>query len=133
MLDLVELYTERGPGNVLAPYLPALRRFDGSDSRGASTPACRTTGAGPPTRTRSCAGQDDERDGVYFDPAVRRGKEDGLRTLGQFAYYDAMVMHGDGGDLGFGSIRERALGRARGPGRRRGRLCAPSSTSGCGP
>lgn len=56
MLDLVELYGERSPGNVLAPYLPALRRVDGSDSHEGLDPASRTTGAGPPTRTRSSAG-----------------------------------------------------------------------------
>ena len=32
MLELVELYTKRKPDNVLAKYLPALRKVDGSDS-----------------------------------------------------------------------------------------------------
>ncbi|MEU9641088.1 chitosanase [Streptomyces sp. NPDC048188] len=117
MLDLVELYARRSPGNVLAPYLPALRRVDGSDSHEGLDPAFPDDwrrAADDDPRFRQA--QDDERDRVYFDPAVRRGKEDGLRTLGQFAYYDAIVMHGDGGDpLSFGSIRERALGRARPP------------------
>ncbi|MGW2172021.1 chitosanase [Streptomyces sp. NPDC001705] len=116
MLDLVELYSDRSPGNVLARYLPALRRVDGSDSHEGLDP-------GYPDDWRRAAGdpafrgaQDDERDRVYFDPAVRQGKADGLRALGQFAYYDAFVMHGGGGDpLSFGSIRERALGRARPP------------------
>ncbi|MEU6292962.1 chitosanase [Streptomyces sp. NPDC046988] len=116
MLDLVELYSDRSPGNVLARYLPALRRVDGSDSHEGLDP-------GYPDDWRRAAGdpafrgaQDDERDRVYFDPAVRQGKADGLRALGQFAYYDAIVMHGGGGDpLSFGSIRERALGRARPP------------------
>ncbi|MFD0056530.1 chitosanase [Streptomyces sp. NPDC127168] len=116
MLDLVELYSDRSPGNVLARYLPALRQVDGSDSHEGLDP-------GYPDDWRRAAGdpafrgaQDDERDRVYFDPAVRQGKADGLRALGQFAYYDAIVMHGGGGDpLSFGSIRERALGRARPP------------------
>ncbi|MDQ0408121.1 chitosanase [Streptomyces sp. NPDC000349] len=116
MLDLVELYSDRSPGNVLARYLPALRRVDGSDSHEGLDP-------GYPDDWRRAAGdpefrraQDDERDRVYFGPAVRQGKADGLRALGQFAYYDAIVMHGGGGDrLSFGSIRERALGRARPP------------------
>ncbi len=60
--------------------------------------------------------QNDERDRVYFNPAVRQGKADGLRVLGQFAYYDAIVMHGDGGDsASFGNIRRRALRTARPP------------------
>ena len=32
MLDLVELYAARKPGNLLQTYLPALREVDGSDS-----------------------------------------------------------------------------------------------------
>src|SRR5262249_49357827 len=32
MLDLVELYAKRKPGNVLAKYLPALRKVNGSAS-----------------------------------------------------------------------------------------------------
>ncbi|MFG2683488.1 chitosanase [Streptomyces sp. NPDC048392] len=118
MLGLVELYADRSPGNVLAPYLPALRRVDGSDSHEGLDPGFPDDwrrAAGDPEFRRA---QDDERDRVYFGPAVRRGKEDGLRTLGQFAYYDAIVMHGDGGDrLSFGSIRRRALGRALPPAR----------------
>ncbi|MGW3866821.1 chitosanase [Streptomyces sp. NPDC005047] len=116
MLDLVELYSDRSPGNVLARYLPALRRVDGSDSHEGLDPGYPDDwrrAAGDPAFRRA---QDDERDRVYFDPAVRQGKADGLRALGQFAYYDAIVMHGGGGDpLSFGSIRERALGRARPP------------------
>ncbi|WP_413759491.1 chitosanase [Streptomyces sp. MMBL 11-3] len=116
MLDLVELYTRRSPDNPLAGYLPALRRVDGTDSHEGLDP-------GYPDTWRRAArdqvfqqAQNDERDRVYFDPAVRRGKADGIGTLGQFAYYDAVVMHGNGGDgTSFGSIRERALGRARPP------------------
>ncbi|WP_078955874.1 chitosanase [Streptomyces sp. NRRL B-1140] len=116
MLDLVELYTDRKPGNVLAGYLPALREVDGSDSHDGLDP-------GFPGDWRRAArdaefrrAQDDERDRVYFGPAVRQGKADGLRVLGQFAYYDAIVMHGDGGDpTSFRAIRKRALRTARPP------------------
>ncbi|AQS66002.1 chitosanase [Streptomyces pactum] len=116
MLDLVRLHSDRSPGNVLARYLPALREVDGTDSHEGLDPGYpgdwRRAARDPEFRRA----QDDERDRVYFGPAVRRAKADGLRTLGQFAYYDAIVMHGDGGDpAGFGSIRERALGRARPP------------------
>ncbi|EKX64139.1 chitosanase, partial [Streptomyces ipomoeae] len=53
---------------------------------------------------------------VYFGPAVKRAKKDGLGTLGQFVYYDAMVMHGPGSDgLSFGGVRERALKNAASP------------------
>lgn len=49
--------------------------------------------------TRSFGAQDDERDRVYLDPAVRQGKAHGLRVPGRFASCDAIVMHGDGVDL----------------------------------
>ncbi|NIK57627.1 chitosanase [Kribbella shirazensis] len=116
MLDLVELYADRKPGNVLEKYLPALRAVDGSDSHEGLDP--NYTGdwrtAAADSVFQQC--QNDERDRVYFNPAVSRGKADGLRTLGQFCYYDAIVMHGDGDDpTSFGSIRQRALDTAEPP------------------
>ncbi|MEU4515405.1 chitosanase [Nonomuraea wenchangensis] len=116
MLELVELYTERKPGNVLAKYLPALRKVDGTDSHAGLDPTFTKdwkAAAKDPVFQRA---QDDERDRVYFDPAVGRAKKDGLRALGQFVYYDAMVMHGPGGDkLSFGGIRKAALAKAKTP------------------
>lgn len=116
MLDLVQRYTARQPGNVLAPYLPALRRVNGTDSHaglGSGFVSAWKKAAGDPAFQRA---QDDERDRVYFDPSVRQAKKDGLRTLGQFIYYDAIVMHGDGEDRdSFDSIRKNAMKKARTP------------------
>ncbi|TDO56027.1 chitosanase [Kribbella sp. VKM Ac-2571] len=116
MLELVELYADRKPNNVLQKYLPALRKVDGSDSHAGLDPNYprdwRT--AAKDSVFQQC--QNDERDRVYFNPAVSRGKSDGLRTLGQFCYYDAIVMHGDGDDAtSFGGIRKRALAKAKPP------------------
>ncbi|WP_416978420.1 chitosanase [Streptomyces sp. T028] len=116
MLALVELYTDRHPDNALAAYLPALRAVNGTDSHEGLDP-------GFPAAWRKAAktagfrkAQRDERDRVYFDPAVARGKKDGVGTLGQFVYYDALVMHGPGTDaLSFGGIRERARAHADTP------------------
>ena len=58
------------------------------------------------------AAQDAERDRVYFTPAVNQAKADGLRALGQFAYYDAAVMHGFDGEQ---QIRARAIKDAKPP------------------
>ncbi|MEU2056004.1 chitosanase [Streptomyces bungoensis] len=116
MLDLVQLYADRKPGNVLARYLPALRDVDGTDSHQGLDPNFPKDWrkAAQDTVFQQC--QNDERDRVYFDPAVSRGRSDGLRALGQFCYYDAIVMHGDGGDpTSFSSIRKRALRSARPP------------------
>ncbi|EPH46438.1 chitosanase [Streptomyces aurantiacus] len=116
MLDLVELYAKRKPGNVLAKYLPALREVDGSDSHEGLDPNYTKDWAKAAKDPVFQQAQNDERDRVYFDPAVKRGKADGIGTLGQFAYYDAIVMHGDGGDrTSFTNIRKRALTKAKPP------------------
>ncbi|BBH70634.1 hypothetical protein ACTI_73190 [Actinoplanes sp. OR16] len=112
MLELVEAYTAAKPSNVLATYLPALRRVNGTASHAGLDPNFtrdwRTAAADPVFQ----AAQESERDRVYFNPSVRDGKSDGVRALGQFAYYDASVVHGYSG---MRSIRSRALARAKPP------------------
>ena len=99
MLDVVEAYTARRPGNVLAEYLPALRggrrhrlarrtrsrlhRGLGGGGRGPAVPG----GPGPRARPRRTS-----------IPPSSTGSTTASRVLGQFIYYDAMVMHGDGDD-----------------------------------
>lgn len=116
MLELVEYYTQLKPGNVLSKYLPALRKVNGTDSHeglGAAFENDWRTAAADPSFQLS---QEYERDRVYFDPSVKLAKADGLRTLGQFAYYDAAVMHGpDGWGGGLPDIRDAALQKARPP------------------
>lgn len=116
MLELVEAYTDTEPGNPLARFLPALRRVNGTAShKGLGRPfvlAWKEAASG----TVFQDAQDDERDTVYFDPSVGRAKSDGLRTLGQFIYYDAIVMHGPGnGSRSFGGIRRAAMQHAQTP------------------
>lgn len=108
MLILIESYTKDHPDNGLAEYLPALRAVDGTDSHeglGAGfVEAWREESEEPAFRKA----QDKIRDTMYFKPAVDLAKLDGLGTLGQFIYYDAMVFHGPGIDKnGFYEIRER--------------------------
>jgi chitosanase len=112
MLAVVTDYTRRKPGNVLAGYLPALRAVDGTDSHDGLDP-------GFPGAWRAAAGdpvfrkvQEDARDRMYFLPAVRLAEADGLRALGQLAYYDAALMHGISR---LRSIRERVVARQRTP------------------
>ncbi|GAB7043350.1 MULTISPECIES: chitosanase [Catenuloplanes] len=117
MLPVVRRYVAARPkNNRLARYLPALTRVNGTASHAGLDPgfpaAWRAAAADPAFR----AAQDAERDRVYFNPAVGQAKKDGLRALGQFAYYDAMVMHGPGADpASFGGIRAAATRRARTP------------------
>ncbi|MEV6713598.1 chitosanase [Lentzea sp. NPDC051208] len=116
MLDLVELYKQRKPGNVLEKYLPALRRVNGTDSHAGLDPDYTRDWKTAAKDSVFKAAQESERDRVYFNPAVRQAKADGVRALGQFAYYDAIVMHGDGwGSLDFSGIRKRALAKAKPP------------------
>jgi chitosanase len=116
MLELVEEYTRRSPGNVLAKYLPALREVDGSDSHDGLDPDYPKDWRTAAKDTVFQNAQESERDRVYFNPSVSQARTDGLRTLGQFIYYDAIVMHGDGSDgTSFTNIRKRALTKAKPP------------------
>ena len=112
MLQLVEDYTARKPSNPLAKYLPALRAVKGSPSHKGLDP-------GFPKAWKKAAkdktfqkAQRRWRDRLYFKPAVSQAKKDGLRSLGQFAYFDAAVMHGKSGLM---SIRSAAKKRAKTP------------------
>jgi chitosanase len=112
MLALVTEYTRRKPDNKLARYLPALRTVDGSDSHAGldpGFPAAWRAAAADPVFQKT---QEDERDRMYFDPSVALATSDRLRALGQFAYYDAAVMHGMSG---LRSIRNAALKVAKTP------------------
>ena len=112
MLELVEGYTATKPGNVLAKYLPALRAVDGTSSHAGLDPDFTRdwrSAAADPVFQRA---QESVRDRLYFNPSVRDGKADGVRALGQFAYYDAAVMHGYSG---MRSVRSAALRVARPP------------------
>jgi hypothetical protein len=116
MLEVVQDYANREPGNGLASYLPALKKVNGTASHtGLGTPYV-TAWHKAASDTVFQAAQDAERDSVYFNPAVNQAKADGLRALGQFAYYDAIVMHGPGDDgTSFGGIRKAAMKKAKTP------------------
>jgi len=116
MLELVQYYTQLAPGNVLAKYIPALQKVDGSDSHTGLDPTYVNDWKQAAQDTRFQKAQNDERDRSYFNPAVAQGKTDGLRALGQFIYYDAYVMHGPGNDTdSFGGIRAAAHAKAKFP------------------
>lgn len=121
MLELVQSYqaaagSDDRAATALTHYLPALTAVNGSAShaglgRGFEK-AWREAAADPVFQQA----QDAERDRVYFDPAVSQAQADGLGTLGQFVYYDAMVMHGPGDDpASFAGIRTAAIAVAKPP------------------
>ncbi|KUN19204.1 chitosanase [Streptomyces antibioticus] len=113
LLTLVERYTKDHPDNGLARYLPALREVDGTDSHEGLDPGFTAAWKAEAKVEAFREAQDAERDRVYFDPAVRLAKLDGLGALGQFIYYDAMVFHGPGANAtSFYGLRENARKKA---------------------
>lgn len=116
MLELVQAYTDAVPNNPLAKYLPALKKVNGTDSHSGLGSAFESAWKSAAATTAFQTAQNNERDRVYFNPAVSQGKTDGLSNLGQFAYYDAIVMHGPGTDhSSFGGIRSAAIKKAKPP------------------
>lgn len=116
MLELVQTYTLHVSANPLAAFLPALRAVNGTASHSGLGDPFVVAWKAAAQSFEFRAEQDDERDRVYFDPAVALAKSDGLGTLGQFIYYDAAVVHGRGeGALTFDGIRASAMERVATP------------------
>ena len=116
MLLLVENYTRDEPSNPLAAFLPALRAVDGTASHDGLGVPFEQAWVAAATDPAFRHAQDALLDSMYFDPAVTRAKKDGLGALGQFIYYDAIVMHGPGSDgSSFGGIRSAAMAKAKTP------------------
>lgn len=116
MLDVVRRYQELSPGNKLTPFIGALERANGKPTKNGLgklfEAAWKAAAADPKFRQA----QDEERDRTYFNPAIDQAITDGLHELGQFIYYDAIIMHGPGEDHGsFGGIRATAIKTAKPP------------------
>ena len=96
--------------------MPALKKVNGTASHtglGSAYVAAWHKAAGDIVFQQA---QDAERDNTYFNPSVSQAKSDGLHALGQFIYYDAIVMHGPGDDSdSFGGIRKAAMKKAKTP------------------
>jgi len=116
MLTLVQYYTKLRPNNPLSQYIPALVQVNGTDSHkglGNAFVAAWKQAAADPFFQQS---QEYQRDQMYFNPSVAQAKDDGLRTLGQFIYYDAIVMHGPGNDpSSFGGLRASVIKKTKPP------------------
>lgn len=116
MLELVQYYAQIAPGNILSKYIAALQRVDGSASHSGLEAGFVADWKTAATDPKFQEAQNRERDRSYFDPAVSQAKSDGLHALGQFIYYDAIVMHGPGNSSdSFGGIRAKALSMAKPP------------------
>ena len=117
---------ELASGNELIRYICALKavKDDKSPSKVGLglefEDAWRTSDRNGTYRVHFRKAQDLIRDKIYFNPAVEKAQDDELRTtLGQFIYYDAMVMHGSDPEMkekiSFDTIRADAMKKAKTP------------------
>ena len=133
MLDLVELYTARKPGNVLAKYLPALRKRRRQPTR--TTGWTRTsprTGRAPPRDTAFQRAQDDERDRGLLQPGRQPGQ--GRRTAAPSASSSTTTRSSCTAPAttrsSFGGIRAAAMKQGQNPRAGRGREGIPQRVPG---
>lgn len=98
-LEVVEVYTEAVPNNKLKKYLPELRRLvkesdDTSNLKGFAS-AWKSLANDKEFR----AAQDKVNDHLYYQPAMKRSDNAGLKTaLARAVMYDTVIQHGDGDD-----------------------------------
>ena len=98
LLDVIELYSAIEPDNPLAPFIPALKACLHTDSHtGLGNPFVRAWKNAAKSKAMRKA-QNEIVNREYLEPAVKAALEDGLGPLGQYIYYDAMVVHGPGDD-----------------------------------
>ncbi len=110
LLEVVEAYEKLSPGNILTKYLSALKAVDGTPRKTGLGKAFERDWKAAAADPKFRLAQDGERDRTYFNPAVDLAQADGLCELGQFAYYDAAVMHGSCRD-----VRAAAMSKAKTP------------------
>ncbi|MCH5464032.1 chitosanase [Levilactobacillus tujiorum] len=115
--QVVKRYVRLRPyHNGLRRYLPALKRVEGTAShRGLGPGFVRAWRRAAKTRQLVRA-ENEILNRQYLQPVLRAAKRDGLSPLGQYIYYDAIVVHGPGNDAtSFGGIRRQALKQVPAP------------------
>jgi chitosanase len=100
-LDVVELYTEKVPDNVLAKFLPELKRLANNTSGDTSGLDGFINAWKKSAKDSKFRGAQDEiNDRLYYQPSVKLSNNAGLRTaLARAAVYDTIIQHGEGDDL----------------------------------
>lgn len=115
--QVIQRYVHLNPNhNALKPYLPALKSAVGSSTHhGLGRPFIKAwhQAAKDPQLTQA---ENYILDAECLNPVLRAAKQDNLSPLGQYIYYDAMVVHGPGKDKSsFGGIRRQAKRLAKTP------------------
>ena len=116
LLEVVKRYTELKPENELKQYIPALEKVNGTDSHDGLGDAFVCAWEKAAQSEEMIQAQNDILDEQYMNVALRYAEEDGLRPLGQYIYYDALVVHGSGdSEDSFEAIRNAALEKEKAP------------------
>lgn len=116
LLEVVERYTELKPENELEKYIPALEQVNGTDSRDGLGDSFEKAWVEAAQSDEMIQAQNDIVDEQYMNVALQYAKEDGLRPLGQYIYYDALVVHGSGdSEECFEAIRNAAMEKEKVP------------------
>lgn len=117
LLEVINKYVELKPeNNELEKYIPALGSVNGTDSHEGLGNSFVSDWIDASQDQEMIIAQNSIVDEMYMNPAMESAKEDGLRMLGAFIYYDALVVHGPGDDSdSFGGIREVAKNNAATP------------------
>jgi len=107
--QVVLKYQKLQPKNRLVKYLPALKWAEGSASHYGLGKQFENDWKKSAKDKKFIQAQDDILNQQYLKPALKAAKEDNLGPLGQYIYYDAIVVHGPGkDDKSFGGIRAKA-------------------------
>lgn len=102
-------YQKLRPKNILVKYLPALKSVEGSASHVGLGKNFEKDWKKAANDSKMIQAQNYILDQQYMKPALKAAKEDNLGPLGQYIYYDAIVVHGPGNDAkSFGGIRKKA-------------------------
>ena len=116
LLEVVTRYTELKPENELKKYIPALEKVNGTDSHDGLGDSFEKAWADAAQSDEMIQAQNDILNEQYMNVALRYAEEDGLRPLGQYIYYDALVVHGSGdSEDSFEAIRDSALEKEKAP------------------
>lgn len=117
LLQVVKEYIKLKPqNNLLEKYLSALEAVVGTDSHEGLGDAFLTDWQIASEDSEMIQAQNAILDDLYLNPSIAFANEDDLSVLGQYVYYDAMVVHGPGDDEdSFNGIRMKAKASADTP------------------
>ena len=117
LLDVVQRYGALKPANnPLKKYVGALKAVNGTDSHQGLGAGFEKAWKRVSRDKEMVQAQNAVLEEQYLKPVIRAANEDGLSPLGQFVYYDALVVHGPGSDGdSFHGMRAAAKRKAKTP------------------